>query len=403
MRKGKGPLFEIYQRPKWVKFWQKTKSGAPRCNAVNVLVALNNDKRLGVFSFDEMARQVLITQSETRQLTDIDIIDLTVCLQGLGLFSLSTATVQEAVQDFAAQHTVHPVRNYLDGQSWDGQPRTCVFLPRYFGVESSPYAAAIGQMFLISMVARIFKPGCQADYMLVLEGPQGIGKSTACKILGGRWFSDQLPDLHNKDVSVHLRDRWLIEIAEMHAITRAETTLLKSFITRPVEIFRPPYGRNTVHEPRQCVFIGTSNKDTYLRDETGGRRFWPVKCGSIDLDALAADRDQLLAEAVHLLNEDAPRFPDRAFESEHITPQQQARYERDEWIEPIANFLKKTVLSGRSLTIPVIAKEALNLPADRLGMAEQKRIAACLHTLGWKPKRDSQSRWWEPGDTSDTK
>ena len=398
------------------------------CNVGNVLYALEREPVImDAFAFDEMLccpvllRPLLSPPDphfKSRPVTDADVCAVQTYLQWLGFRRLGKDVTHDGVSKHARDHAFHPVRNYLNALQWDGKGRLGIWLARYLGAEQNEYTAQIGTMFLISMVARIFVPGCKVDHMIVLEGPQGILKSMACGVLGGPWFSDNLPDITaGKDVSQHLRGKWLIEIGELHALNRAEASLLKNFLSRQVERFRPSYGRLEVVEPRQCSFVGSTNRDTYLRDETGGRRIWPVKPTSIDIDALKEDRDQLFAEAVALYRQGTPWWPDKDFEREHAAPEQSARYEGDPWEEPICNYL--TGKARVTVTVIDIAGGALGFeierpnfippggehpargtPINRFGIGDARRVGAVLTTLGWKRgKREGGTgrQLWEKG------
>jgi predicted P-loop ATPase len=376
--------------------------GKPLPVLANVLIGLRAQWS-DHFCYDEMLCAPVLVKSLTgennftpRAVTDADVATVQEQLQHAGLKRLAKDTVHQAVSARAHERRVHPVRDYLESLKWDGAWRLTKLLSSYFGTAASDYTRTVGQMFLVSMVARILAPGCKADHLLVIEGPQGVLKSTACAILGDRWFSDNLPDVTaGKDVSQHLRGKWLIEVSEMHAMNRAEAAHLKAFITRTVERYRPSYGRLEVIEPRQCVFVGTTNRDTYLRDESGGRRFWPVKAGAIDTDKLSADRDQLFAEAVHLYRGGARWWPDKDFEREHIMPEQAARYEADAWEENIATFLGER----SEVTVGQVARDCLGIETPRIGTSDQRRIAAAMERLGWR--RDARShggvRSWTKG------
>lgn len=383
----------------WIEKCHKGTTGTPLPNLANVLIGLRAEMS-DTFAYDEMACAPMLMRSLTgennfrpRLCTDVDVGVAQERLQHLGLRRISKDVVHQAIDIRSHECRFHPVRDWLDSLRWDGIERAPRLFTRYFGAEESAYCAALSTMFMVSMVARVEQPGCKVDHLPVIEGPQGAKKSTACRILGGDWFSDSLPDITaGKDASQHLRGKWVLEVSEMHAMSRAEQTLLKAFITREEERYRPSYGRKEVIEPRQCVFIGTTNRDTYLRDETGGRRFWPIKAGGIDVDGLARDRDQLFAEAVVLYRKGVTWWPDKDFEREIIAPQQADRYEADAWEEQVSEYIS----TRAKVTVGQVAREALGIDTPRIGTHEQRRVSAILEALGWERQKQSWDgkRWW---------
>jgi predicted P-loop ATPase len=221
-------------------------------------------------------------------------------VQREGIHLRGRPAIKTVMAGIIRDHVFHPVRDYLDGLRWDGEPRLDKMLITYFGVEEVPnYTTLVGSKWMISAVARIFQPGCIAKYCLLLLGPQDIGKSTALSILGGEFYTDDISDLGTKDSAMQNAGVWIVELAELASTRKAHIDSVKSFISRTVDRFRPPYGTHVIERPRQSVLAGTVNpSDSFLKDETGNVRYWPNTCTSIDLDALRRDRDQLWAEAV---------------------------------------------------------------------------------------------------------
>lgn len=340
-------------------------------------------------------------QDGPRELTDSDYTAVSAALARTHGLNFSVQMVSAAIEAAAQENAYHPIRDYLDGLEWDGVPRLEHWLHDFLGADDNEYTSGIGRMFMIAMVARIFKPGCKMDYTLILEGPQGIRKSSACRVLaGGRYFSDNLPPVRDasKDLSQHLSGKWLIELAELSATSRADCEALKSFLTRTAETYRPAYGRNEIVQPRQCIFIGTTNRTEYLRDATGDRRFWPVKCGTdgqpIDIESLRDHRDQLFAEAYHLFQTGAAWWPDTDFESKYIKPQQAERFECDPWEEMIlahAQTSQTDRLTVAGLLTNVIDKKGPS-------RADSARVKAILQRLGYVEKKSNSVRYYIKAD-----
>jgi predicted P-loop ATPase len=311
--------------------------------------------------------------------------------------AVSPAMAAQAVDVVARDHRYHPVLNYLSRCRWDEKPRLDTWAIRYLGAEDTPYVRAVAARWLISAVARVHEPGCKADCVLILEGRQGLGKSTALKTLAQPWFSDEIATLGTKDAAMQVAGVWVVEMAELDSMSRGDIGKVKAFVSRTTDRFRPPYGHRVVQQPRQSVFAGSVNHTDYLRDETGARRFWPLWCTNIDLTALGNDRDQLWAEAMRRYRRGTCWWLDTPELTALAEEVQRGRYQADAW----QALIEKYIADKMAVAVPEVLNQALQLPLQRWGQSEQNRVAGCLKAAGWRRKQvripgDREWRYFRP-------
>lgn len=278
----------------------------------------------------------------------------------------------------------NPVNEFLDELTWDGKKRIDTWLIDYLGVDDVAFNRAVSKLVLLAAVRRARKPGSKFDQVLILEGPQGSGKSSALQILGGEWHSDaDLGRVETKEASIALQGCWIFELGEMTAMNRAEVEGLKAFLSRNVDRYRAPFERALKSVPRRCIFVGTTNSDAYLRDTTGNRRFWPVRSNNIDLEKLAADRDQLWAEAAEreALGESIELPPELR---EDASDAQQSRLNNDPWADTLLAFLQKRGVP-RVHTYTLLNE--LGISAGQQTQYSTKRLREAMATIGWKYKK----------------
>lgn len=370
----------------WARFLIVNRDFSPKPLLANVITVLRTAPEWqGVLAFNEFNLTVAAIEAPPwahagpiAEWTDQEDRLTANWLQHHGIL-VSVEIAGQGIQAVARDRPFHPVRQYLQGLRWDGVHRIDQWLSVYLGTEQTDYTAAVGSRWLISAVARIFQPGCQADCCLILEGPQGIRKSTALRTLAGDWFTDAIPELGTKDACLQTIGVWIIELSELTSLNRVEADRTKAFMSRSVERFRPPYGRRTITAPRQCVFAGSLNQAAYLRDETGARRFWPVACGTIGVDELAGARDQLWAEAVVRYRAGAVWWLETPELARQAQDEQGQRYEDDPWTELIVPWLEcRSTVSVAEILTDLLAKRK-----DQWLQVDKNRVARCLRALGW--------------------
>ncbi|MCP5197011.1 MAG: toprim domain-containing protein [Gammaproteobacteria bacterium] len=335
---------------------------------------------LDTFSADIFKRRALPFPYREATWADIDSSKTRIWLEKTFDLSMTTLLVDEAIQVVGDSHVVHVIQEYLESLVWDGVPRLKTWPMRYLGAEDNPANRFIGQAWMVGAVKRAYEPGCKFDNVLVLEGPQGVGKSTVLAILGGEWHAESITDVGSKDSLMILRGKWIVEFAELDALGRVESSRIKQHISAPYDTYRPPYGRRTLTVPRQCVFAATCNPLQYLKDETGGRRFWPIRVGQIQLEALRRDRDQLWAEALALYRQGEQTWA--TSDMTYLAEAQEARYQTDPWEELIV----PVVMDRQKITINELMGEVLLIERSRRTQAEKNRIAKILNRLGFQLK-----------------
>lgn len=392
----------------------RNKEGVALPTVANMLAILRHDPALrGLITLNEFTCETAILRAPPlpddtarpmpgpypRQWTEADEALILAYIQRTWTPRATDKAVRAAMTAESAMCGYHPVCDWLGTLQWDGTPRLDAWLTDAFGTPDAPYTRDIGSKFLIAAVRRVRQPGCKFDFMLVIEGAQGIGKSTAMKALfGAQWFSDSIThDLGHKDAAIGLIGVWCLEMPEIDQLIRNDVETIKAFLARSTDKYRPPFGRGDVTRHRQGVMCGTTNNAEYLRDATGNRRFWPATALKADLAWITANRDQLWAEAAARESTDEPIWLEDPDVQGVATKIQAARVTEDVWAAKITRFVQHLWHT----TTPDVLETALGVPTKEQDRRVQMRVAAVLTTLGWVSKvrwTDGQSsrRWESP-------
>ncbi len=321
---------------------------------------------------------------EVIEVSDAEIVNIKYYLDGFTGLSWAKVNLIDAVMKVSHDCEHNPVTDWLEEIVWDGVPRIDTWLTDYCGVDPTAYTNAVGVKTLCAAVARSYHPGIKFDHMLVLEGAQGIGKSTAVGVLGGDWCIDIMLRSDSKDTVQLINGAWIIEVSEMAGLRKAEVESLKAFISRPTDSIRPPFGKTPIDFPRRSIFIGTINPGSlgYLNDETGNRRYWPVLCGKFNNVQLKRDRDNLFAEAlVRLRAGERLYLTSAAIEAEAMRIQE-TRSIKHPWLSVVDDYFK--VYEIEKTTVKDIYIDAINGDLSRMTYTNKNLIQNVLRTLGWK-------------------
>ena len=346
----------------------------------------------GVLAYDEFAERVVYrrrppfmrTGPEFGEWSDYLDTKTAIWLQRVHETEFSPNKVGQAVEVVARANRYHPVREALEALApWDGIDRLEMWPMDFLGVADSPYARLVAKWSVMSIVKRVLYPGCKHDYCIVLEGPQGDGKSSVARIFGWNWFGDTDLNLESKDALLGLPGHLVYEIAEMGSLMKAEEKKQKSFLSRQEDEYRPPFGKRLIKVPRQCSFWGTTNETEYLKDPTGARRFWPLlthqTADDFDLDGLRAVHPMLMAEALARVRAGERTWPTKEEQRELFDPEQRKRGMPEPFDEILARWVEKQC---STFTMADACMDGLSLTPDKLTPALVTRVGIALRKMG---------------------
>lgn len=382
--------------------WVTTKDGKLKkhtlANAIQYLITVPELK--GLIRFNEFTQEIELSRAAPWHSTgykqvwdDSDDIGLQYYLEHKYNYQIGDLALLRAVSLVSGINKYHPVKEWLESTKWDGRKRIDTWLHDYLGVSDNDYTREVGKLTLFGAIHRIYSPGCKFDYVLVLEGKPGIGKSTAVEILSNQWFTSGAIDFKNKATIDIIRGKWIIELAEMEALPQREAVHAKAFISRRVDRARLSCTKRTKDFPRQCIFIGTINPNGigYLKDETGNRRYWPVLCRpskdskTMELTKLSYDVNQIWAEALSECRTNPGRlYIDNNNILFHAEGEQRNRMSTDELASVIADWAKADNVEETGILR--VWTEALGGTQSRFPKPDQARVTKIIvNELGWLP------------------
>lgn len=399
----------------WRTFLQVNKNGdIIQSSTTNLLLIMRNDERLeGVFKYNSFAKHIILNRCppweneqsfSVRSVADYDYIRLEAFLETAYRLKTGKNKCADAITSTAQLpvNTFNPAIDYFKSLQWDGVRRLDTWLKEYVsdGKQPAEYLSTVGRKFMCGLAARAMMPGVKFDTMIILEGKQNGGKSRLASVMstihGVEYFLDDFRDTDNKDSLLKIQGKLVVEFPEITTMRRTEVNELKGFLSRRTDIFRPPYDRNSIEAPRQCVFVGTVNPEgEYLKDVTGNRRYWPISCrDKLDLDNIRANMEQMHAEAAFLVkNGEQLWLNDHEYSLAEI--EQSKRVQSDVWTDSIENFLR-----GQTFVTTDDVMSHLNIPLERRAAHECVRISKVMTLLGWESVRKrmqsgDKKRGWE--------